>query len=163
MKKMNRLMKQELMKLPRRSLPLDRRLAAVAQTGHLTADGCFLLKAATGQTNAKISDFPDKTGYECFFNKVHIESASPAEALLQSLLYVKEVFLQWRKYESKGELMAIIGQDIKDGETVVRFHRVRPGESWLASDMESYKEEAILAATSSEPSMWDSRETGVKH
>ena len=41
--------------------------------------------------------------------------------------------------------MIIVSQHLRTSEATVRFHKIRPDEAWLADDLESYADEAIVA------------------
>jgi hypothetical protein len=57
-----------------RRLPLTEQLDAIANDGIVVIGECYLLsREANGETNATINNFPDKTGYECFINHIHID------------------------------------------------------------------------------------------
>lgn len=72
------------------SLPLDEGLGAESVTIPVFeyVDGSVLLRQEfEGAQHVKASDFPDRTGYECFINHVHLPFAQTRESLVSCLRY----------------------------------------------------------------------------
>jgi len=115
-------------------------------------DCVFLNSLYKVNTNVSLQNFPDKTGYECFINSLHIDDYVSNGYLSQSCLFVKSVFERWRQFSGNEILQAIIA--IGEFDAVVKFHLLRDGENLLNDDLEGY-EEAMLIVDSS----W---ETGVE-
>lgn len=113
---------------------------------HESDDGIFLAALDTGNTNVTASDFPDKTGYECFVNSIHIDDFVESEYLIHACLFVEACFDVWRQKGHEVNIRAIISSD--ESGAVVKIHVVREGESWVSQDLEKY-EDAILVADSS--------------
>jgi hypothetical protein len=73
-------------------LPLSDQLNTIA-SGMVVIDGCYLLsREAKKNINARVSDFSDKTGYECFVNHVHIDDYVPNDLANQSISYASYRF-----------------------------------------------------------------------
>ncbi|RJG12039.1 hypothetical protein D3879_01550 [Pseudomonas cavernicola] len=127
-----------------RMLPPE--LSELLAPGFFKRDGCtFLASLAKGDTNVSASDFPDKTGYECFVNSVHIDDYVECDYVVYACLFVEEFFNAWRSSNSSEIARAIISSD--ELGALVKFHVARGGESWVGEDLEKY-EEAILVADS---------------
>ena len=118
--------------------------------GFVIDDGCaFLAALKTRGGNSRLDSFPDRTGYECFINSIHIDDYVASDFVLQACLFVETLFESWRGAEGTGcrKLQAIISCD--EFGAVVKFCLVRDGESWLSDNLEEY-EEGILVADSLE-------------
>ena len=119
-------------------------LKSLLDAGITQEDGCwFLADLRRGAKAASLAGFPDRTGLECFVNHFHISEAVKGTDLLalqeQGLLSAYGL----RNALSKHGLFNIIVA-VADAECTVRFHAVRPGESWLSPDLNSYEHEGLL-------------------
>jgi len=128
----------------KRGEPLASGLAQLIREQLVEEDGCwFLATLKAGAKAAELSSFPDRTGFECFVNHIHtgdfLQTSDVIERLRQALIWA--VTLR-RKLEGHGKFNIIVACD--DADCSVRFHRVRPGESWLVDDLESYTAESVL-------------------
>jgi hypothetical protein len=87
--------------------------------------------------------FPDEVGYECFVNHFHLDDYRE-ENLVPAAWAVAAVVNG--KFEESGFGKLIVRHTIvHDGASCTyRFHVVRPGQSWLADDLEAYADEAVL-------------------
>lgn len=131
-----------------RDHPLNPELQPVVHEGWIKRDGCFLLAtAAKHKTNATLSSFEDKTGYECFINHIHIDEYVASHCAEQAIRLVYEVLNQWKLRRHRGRLNAIA--TFADESAIVRFHYKRPGETWLAENLNGYQE-AVLELPCSE-------------
>lgn len=109
----------------------------------LTVNGrVFLEDEYNRAKHVKPSDFPDMTGLECFVNHVHMPFSGNRESLISCLEYVAVLQRELAR-SAVGRSLEIIVSVSNDGCTV-RFHEIRPGENWLADDIDQYAEEAIL-------------------
>jgi hypothetical protein len=88
----------------------------------------------------------DETGFEAFVNHVHIEDvlpgATPSEALVAQAVLFARCLARDLSDASPGEAFEFV-LAVGDSYTV-RFNKSRPGQSWLADDIEGYEQEAIL-------------------
>ena len=97
--------------------------------------------------------FTDWTGFECFTNAIHIEDfysgADAIEMLRQAMGFSK--LIQDKMPSPPLPLRFIVSLDKFEGhdQCVFKFHVIRASESWLAEDIEGYKE-PVLTWTSSE-------------
>jgi hypothetical protein len=102
--------------------------------------------------NVKPENFPDLTGFECFVNHIHVEDQLDNPIPTQTAL-LKQGIAFALATESRirstfpGKPFKVIVAANQSG-CGVRFHLVRPGEEWLASDLDGYGEEAILVLES---------------
>jgi hypothetical protein len=145
---MNEKMKKELEEIVRIECRLPSVLADIAVQGVIEKDGCFLLSAlASKKTNAVVSDFLDRTGWECFVNSVHIDDFVDSNYILNAGIFVSSVFGEWKRREYEGVFQAIISSD--EFGVVVKFHFLRDGEFWIAGNLEKYEESILLVDSSS--------------
>lgn len=95
----------------------------------------------------------DETGTECFWTKFHVEDfvsgASREELARLALDYVWPLQSGLRASRLSGAFRMIVSVSISETTTAkpvctVRFHRLRPRQNWLATDIEAYRSEAIL-------------------
>jgi hypothetical protein len=106
-------------------------------------EGSLLLKDEYEKAkHVKLGDFPDRTGFECFVNHVHLPYDGSRESLQSCLCYVTALQKGLTQFGEGRPFLVILS--VSDGDCVVRFHQRRPPESWLADDLEGYAEEAIL-------------------
>jgi hypothetical protein len=104
----------------------------VLAAGFVEEQGCVLLASqAHNSAFTRVADTHDETGYECFINHLHIESLQEALELAQRLTNtLTERF--------KSGFAVIIAFD--GSEATVRFHKLRPGQTWLSDNLEGYEE-----------------------
>lgn len=124
--------------------PLASKLAELLREELVEENGCwFLVSLREGARTASLASFPDRTGFECFVNHIHIGdfigTSDVVECLRQGLRWADGLR---GKLEQYGKFKIIVSYD--DRDCSVRFHRVRPGESWLFDDLESYRSESVL-------------------
>jgi hypothetical protein len=110
----------------------------------VTAEGCVLLAdEAQACHSVSVSDFPDRTGFECFINHFHVPYDGTAAGLQK--LIVRIAGIQRALTEYAPDRSFVIPVSIAKGECTIRFHECRPGEAWLADDLEGYTEESVAA------------------
>jgi hypothetical protein len=132
------------------SLPLAARATAGPFPTFETFEGCVLLKSEwePNKNHVKVTDFPDKTGFECFINHVHLPFEGTIASLVPCLEYVAKLqealipFTQDRQFR----LIISLSEDdaFPNSACTVRFHEIRLGENWIADGLEGYQSEAIL-------------------
>jgi len=93
----------------------------------------------------RLSDFPDRTGYECFLNHVHLPYDGSRAALQGCLKYIGALRKALLKFADNSTFGIIVS--VADDSCVVRFHELRPNEEWLLADVERYPDEAVLTMT----------------
>ena len=98
--------------------------------------------------NVKLENFPDKTGFECFVNHIFVEDQHEGSVrdrqghLKQAIAFALATDNQLRSvFPARSFKVIVAANAVSCG---VRFHIERPGEEWLASDLDGYGQEAIL-------------------
>ena len=129
------------------NVPLERALAEAAPKrlpALVTVQGCVLF-ADHAESGRQVSmvHFPDRTGYECFVNHFHVSYDGTRAALLRLIVRIAGIRRALAEYAPDRSFLVALS--IAEGECTVRFHECRPGEAWLADDLEGYKDEAVAA------------------
>ena len=142
--RMNSLMRRLLDSL---NISLPDALAEATQQ-HLpdmvTANGSILLADQYKLSRSvSLKHFPDRTGYECLVNHFHIPYDGTRASLLQLIGRIAGIGRSLAEYAPDREFLIIVS--IAEGECTIRFHECRPGEAWLADNLEGYTEDAIAA------------------
>lgn len=147
--RMNQQMKLKLLKAELKNCALSDELKSVAEEGFVASDGCFLLaRLLQAQVNVKFGDFPDRTGYECYINSVHIDDYAKVDFLGGGIGLLWALFQWWEcNFQSDLVLNAIMSSD--DMGAIIKFHVLRENESWVSNNLEKY-EDAILVIDSRE-------------
>jgi hypothetical protein len=108
----------------------------------LTDAGCFFLEGLYRQKgNASRRSFQDEVGYECYVNHIHLDDFAQEDLLRLGLACMQEVGNNWARQSFAETLRVILS--LEHDNCVLRFHVVRPGQSWLNDDLESYGSAAI--------------------
>ncbi len=98
--------------------------------------------------HVKVADFPDKTGFENFINHVHLPFAGTNDSLISCLEYAAtlQAALMPLTHERQFRVIVSLSDDAPSARfaCTVRFHQIRPGESWISENLEGYESEAIL-------------------
>jgi len=111
----------------------------------------LLLKKAA---SVKRLDFPDRTGYECFVNHIHIEDylenggLHPLEMLGRGIALARELKIRLGQLHGDKHFRIIVAFD--GSSCTVRFHTVRPDEEWVDKNLDRYREEAIAVLETQE-------------
>jgi hypothetical protein len=127
---------------------LNPALKAIVDRGFNVRDGCYFLAALLPTAkNVTRDSFPDRTGYECFVNSIHVEDYDDKAPLRQAIQLVIRTFAAWRASEPTSTLLSIVSVD--EYSVVVKFHVKRPAERWLSENIEGY-EDPILSVESYE-------------
>ena len=128
---------------------LSKKLLHLLARGFTDLDGTIIFTAMRNVANKVTPEnFADRTGLECFVNQIHVEDqldGPPLDRpgiLKQSIAFALTIERQLRCVFPAKPFKVIVAENA-DG-CGVRFHAVRPGEEWLASDLYGYTEEAIL-------------------
>jgi hypothetical protein len=122
---------------------LTAQLATIINEGLIYSEGCVLLKSQAKLTQPYDRQrFQDETGYECFVNHVHLDDILPftdiCDLLGQALVFADELATLKLTTGISEKLQYIVAGD--QDEMNVRFHVIRPGQSWLVDDLETYTE-----------------------
>ncbi len=128
---------------------LSKELSHLLAQGFTDLDGTIIFTAMRNIANkVKPENFSDKTAFECFVNHIHVEDQldEPVlhrpKLLEQSIAFALTTERQLRSIFPAKPFKVIVAASA-DG-CGVRFHAARPGEEWLATDLDGYGEEAIL-------------------
>jgi hypothetical protein len=126
------------------SMPLDESLTeTVTMPVFESVDGSvFLKKELERAHHVKTSDFPDRTGYECFVNHVHLPFSQTRESLLSCLRYATTLQNGLSQLQPRRQFQIIAS--IGEGDCTVRFHEQRSGESWVSDNLEGYREAVLV-------------------
>jgi len=110
----------------------------------LSEVGGFVLLKNQYEANKHLSpaDLPDRTGFECFINHIHLPFDGTGASLNSCLSYSIALQKALARIAKNRNFQVIVSVD--DHECTVRFHQLRQGESWVAEDIEGYTEEAVL-------------------
>lgn len=128
---------------------LSEKLSELLSEGFTDLDGAIVFTAMRDTAEKVTPDnFPDRTGYECFVNHVHVEdhvndSLSKQPSLLKQGIAFALAVESGLRSGFPGKPFEVIVAATMSG-CAVRFRSVRAGEQWLASDLDGYEEEAIL-------------------
>ncbi|WP_143219491.1 hypothetical protein [Achromobacter xylosoxidans] len=101
----------------------------------------FLASLATKRRNVSGDNFPDKTGWECFVNSIHIDDYCTSAYVLNSIIFLDDLFKKWRE-RKEGVLQAIVSSD--EFGAIVKFHLLRDGESWVDQNLEKYEDPILV-------------------
>lgn len=110
---------------------------------------CVLLRNDIERNrHIKVSDLPDKTGFECFINHIHIPFQGTKESLVSCLAHAVSIEKALIPLAENRRFRVIVGISEDDSSSdrtcTIRFHQIRSGEDWVADDLEGYKSEAVL-------------------
>jgi hypothetical protein len=104
--------------------------------------------------------YPDLSGWECDDSSFHLEDFVPVEVKLlydhvpqiddadqrvllrQGIAFAGEFARLVRDLAEQVPVRALVG--VGDTSGTFRFHRIRPGESWTAEDLDGYREEKVV-------------------
>jgi hypothetical protein len=97
----------------------------------VTVDGSVLLADGyKASRSVAVSQFPDRTGYECLVNHFHVPYDGTPAALLHVIAQVAGVQRSLADYAPDRGFLVIVS--IAGAESTIRFHECRAGEAWLA-------------------------------
>ncbi|MGO9441201.1 MAG: hypothetical protein ACLPXM_11730 [Terriglobales bacterium] len=146
-------MNARMRRLVRARLPevrqLQPALAGIAEGGLTRIDDCIVF---SGQRDNR-SDFPDRTGYECSANHIHVDDLvlerNPEALVEQAVTLAASLNHQLCTVAPNSAFRFIISVH-DDGGCTLRFHTVRAGEEWVAENLEQYAEEAVAVIESAD-------------
>ena len=128
---------------------LSEELSHLLAQGFTNFDGTIIFTAMRNiAEKVKPENFSDKTAFECFVNHIHVEDQLDEPEfdrlglLKQSVAFALTAERELRSVFPAKSFKVIVAAKADGCE--VRFHAARPGEEWLASDLDGYGEEAIL-------------------
>lgn len=128
--------------------PLDERLERILAGGFQSVGDCVILadfEAALADATAE--QHRDATALEAFVSHCHVDDeldlpAGAPELLAQAGRYAGRLAAALAQAYPADRFLVIftVGESC-----IVRFHKVRTGESWLVDDLESYGDAAVMA------------------
>jgi hypothetical protein len=127
--------------------PLDERLERILVSGFQSVGDCVILADFEAPlADSTVEQQRDATALEAFVNHCHVDdeldlpSRDPT-LLAQAARYAGRLAAELAQ-AYPGERFLVI---LTVGDScIVRFHKVRPDESWLRDDLESYADEAVM-------------------
>jgi hypothetical protein len=141
----------------------------------LTAEGIVRHGAALAfarhadHTQAPCTGAPDLTGWECATSSFHLDDVVPVQVgsledgepviseadqvlmLRHGLGFAFEVVRLVRALPEPVAVRCIVGANSTNG--TFRFHRARPGESWLNADVDAYAQDKLIVIDSGPASL----------
>jgi hypothetical protein len=138
--------------------PVPELLVADLRDGFKEVDGCvvpysFQDSSIWSETRPRTDNINDETGFECGLSKIHLDDVGSSISLAELArigcayaMYLRRALLV---SPVSGQFRIIVDVQRSDAELqvgnvcVVRFHKIRQGQAWLADDLESYKENAL--------------------
>lgn len=124
-------------------LTLPDELNSIINEGFFERDGCFFSKNLIDYcTSASPEYFQDSVGFECFVNSLHIEDYVKGNYLDYAISFSNALLEAWQRFSSDKKLNVIILPN--DFGVTIKFHLIRPNETWLSEDLEEY-EDPVLA------------------
>jgi hypothetical protein len=141
------------------SAPVPESLINKVSEGFKEVDGCvvpssFPSISIWSESRKRTDNVDDETGFECSLNKVYLEDFADAGISLPELARIGCAFAEHLRKALIGSPVSgtfriivdaqLPGAELEVGNVCsVRFHKIRPDQSWLADDLETYKENAI--------------------
>jgi hypothetical protein len=131
-------------------VPLEfRRLVA---EGFVTLHDCVFLRRLAPQ---KLHEPRDRTGIECDLNAQSVQdylprddSRRPVDLASSALACARWLAAELRRLVAyRCRIIANVSQVARLTSTI-RFHRLRPGESWIVDELEGYRDEGVLVLDS---------------
>lgn len=121
---------------------LPRGLQTIVDLGVEERNGCFLSRALLKKSQAVAeSDFPDRTGYECFVNHLHADDFVDGDYVRVAYAFLCQMGELLKRAAPGCSFRGIISTD--EAGCSARFHRIRHQEAWCSGDLESFKEEGV--------------------
>jgi hypothetical protein len=108
-------------------------------------DSVFLRDEFARSRHHSVTDFADLRALETFINHVHFPFRDDRQSLLEAVEY--SASLQKCLCEYSAEKKFVILMCVSDRRCTVRFHQARTNETWLADDLDSYHDEAVMVLT----------------
>lgn len=134
--RVNSLMASRLSSMKTLDNTLDGELLKIADMGICYNHG--VAEVVGLQSNGKaveIADFPDLTGYECFVNSLNVDDYLNDKLIEYGIIFIQRILGYWRLNIGVPILRSYLIAD--DDSSVVKFHLLRSGETWLADDLDA--------------------------
>jgi hypothetical protein len=135
-------------------------LAAIAENGIELRDEVVVWNGGARWASPPPGDFPDLTGWECFVNSFHLEDEVPVKRrrtadgeprisredqvvlLRQGMALGLAVCRRAAEAELPLAVRCVIATNRTNG--TFRFHRIRTGEDWVRTDLNSYDDDDMV-------------------
>src|ERR1700694_3874538 len=124
-------------------------MGASANAGQLPTleifEDCVLLKNQwdPNKQHVKITDLSDKTGFGCFINHVRLPFDGTNASLISCLEFSSTLQEALMPLTGDWQFRVIVSlsedHEFPESACTVRLHKIRPGENWIAEDLEGYK------------------------
>jgi hypothetical protein len=127
---------------------LQPRLRALVEAPLVRKGGGLVLEPLVANATGPDA-FQDRTGYEAFINKVHIDDlmdAGSGPEQLGALIRqgVKAAISLSHRLESEGRFRVLLSLDAELPTMTLRFFERREGEAWGAEDPDAFQLEEVL-------------------
>ncbi|MGQ1947753.1 hypothetical protein ACT3CD_11710 [Geofilum sp. OHC36d9] len=112
--------------------------------GFVEKDGCYLLKHFSElQNHMELSDFEDRTGYECFINSFHVDDYVRTNVFKQAILFLNKLLIIWDKQNNNLSLEVILSKTNTGFH--ISFYVRRIDECWIpAENVDDFKEAILI-------------------
>jgi hypothetical protein len=138
---------QDILKRLSAGKKIEDTLFETLQDGFIEVNGCyFLKKLAVSLSHIDTADFIDKTGHECFINSLHVDDFVSNDFFVQAILFTDKLVSDWNKLNNDLDLEVILSET--DSGFNIKFHVVRPSETWINEHELNKFEEAIMICRS---------------
>ena len=135
-------------------------LTAIAEKGIELRDEVVVWRGGARWASPPPGDFPDLTGWECFVNSFHLEDEVPVKRrrtadgeprisregqvvlLRQGLALGLAVCQRAAEADLPLAVRCVIATNRTNG--TFRFHRIRAGEDWVRTDLNSYDDDDMV-------------------
>ena len=132
------------------TVTLQPRLREVLQAPFLRTAGCLLLESlAAGAADPEA--FQDRTGYEAFINKIHIDdfiddagATSPERLGMLIQQGGKAAVELAARLTREGPYRVLLSLDPEADTSTLRFFERREGEPWGAEDPDAFQLEEVM-------------------
>jgi len=131
------------------AIVLQPRLRALMDAPFVRRDGALLLEPLVANATGAEA-FPDRTGYEAFINKVHVddlvEAGDTSHEQLGELIRqgAKAAVELSQRLESEGRFRVLLSLDVELPGATLRFFGRREGEPWGVDDPDAFELEEVL-------------------
>jgi hypothetical protein len=105
-------------------------------------DSVFLRDEFARSRHHAIEDFADHATVESSINHVHFPFRNDRQSLAEAISYCACLHQSLVEFASGRKFVIIVC--ISDQRCIIRFHQIRANESWLADDLDFYREEAVM-------------------
>jgi hypothetical protein len=142
------------------SEPVPAVLVGKLKEGFKEVDGCvvprsFQARSIWSEKRPRANSVDDETGFECSLSTVNLEDFVDAGVPLSELARIGCAYAMYLRRALLaspvlGNFRIIVDAQVPDAKLrvgrvcSVRFHKVRLDQAWLADDLESYRENALL-------------------